>query len=484
MKLVKFLKPEFVVAFAAVVILTYVLMFRPIIGVADNGDFPRIMNSVGLSYIPTSYEDRYFGYVNREYKVGISVPFGGGYFSTELIPVTAAILLGRSLNAQGNFDIRYLGFIYSLVFIAAIALIVACVRKKWGAAGWIAAVLAVFIFMDTGYTAYFNSFYGEAVTLVFLLLTLGTGLYLAFSVKPRLWVLLLFFTGAAFFAGAKVQNAPAGILAILLGFRFIRLRHDALWRRTVVASMVVVVAVSILSYALVSREIKICNKYQTVFYGILKDSPDPSADLEELGLDTKLSVLAGTNYFMDQYPVDIRTVEFKKNIDANVNHLKIAMFYMRHPERLIGKLEVAANNGFKLVQGFGNYEKYPGITYKKTAKIFTIWSDFKLKLLPHSLLFLILFYGTCGFIIVMEYLRQRETGNYIVLELSALVWLTGIMQFVMPIIGDGEADLSKHLFMFNVCFDLMFFALTTYCLSRLAIVLKSVFSLVAKPSTT
>lgn len=32
--------------------------------------------------------------------------------------------------------------------------------------GWVTAGIAIFIFGDTGYTAYFNSFYGESVVMI------------------------------------------------------------------------------------------------------------------------------------------------------------------------------------------------------------------------------------------------------------------------------------------------------------------------------
>jgi hypothetical protein len=41
------------------------------------------------------------------------------------------------------------------------------------------------------------------------------------------------------------------------------------------------------------------------------------------------------------------------------------------------------------------------------------------------------------------------------LETMAAVALAGVFSFVIPVLGDGEADLGKHLFMFNVCFDMM-----------------------------
>ncbi len=465
MRKVKYLTPEIAAAGAAIFILFYVLMLRPVVGVADNGDFPRIMGSTGLKYIPVSYEERYFGFVNREYSLGLPIPFGGGYFSTEIFIVALAVFLSQSVASTGIFDIRYLSFMYSVVFAAAIFLGVGAVRRKWRGAGWLSALLFVFIFTDIGYIAYFNSLYGEAVTLVFLLLMAGTGLFLVLDEKPRLWTLILFFAGAAFFSGAKVQNSPAGLLAILLGLRFLKLRKDVLWRRTIIGLSAAVIGVSLLSYFTISPDIKICNKYQTVFYGILKDSPDPAGDLRELGLDPKYAVLAGTNYFMAEYPIDIRTPAFKKELDTGVNHIKIAAFYLKHPDRLVKKLETAAYNGFKLKQGFGNYEKYPGITYKKTADILSIWSDFKLKLLPHTLPFVGVFFGLFILVLIYRYRKNKDPQARLLAEILAFISLTGIMQFVMPIIGDGEADLSKHLFLFNVSFDLMFITAATYCMT-------------------
>lgn len=36
-----------------------------------------------------------------------------------------------------------------------------------------------------------------------------------------------------------------------------------------------------------------------------------------------------------------------------------------------------------------------------------------------------------------------------------LLGLIGIFSFLVPILGDGRADIGKHLFLFNVCFDMM-----------------------------
>lgn len=467
-------KSEYAAAGIVLGILCCILFFRPITGVADNGDFARIMNSTGLQYITDSSNERYFGYVNRLYKTGLIVPFGGGYFSTELPVVLLAVFASRTLLNADLFDIRFLAAIYILIFTAAVFLAVRCIRKRSGFSGAVAAIALIFIFCDTGYISYFNSLYGEPVSLVFLLLLAASALVLASEEKPQTWALVLFGIGAVIFAGAKIQNSPSGLLAALLLVRSARLRRDILWKRVSLLMAVSVITVSALCYAGVSNDIKICNKYQTVFYGVLRGSPDPERDLGELGIDPSLAVLAGTNYFMQEYPVDIRTSEFREMLSEKVNHLNILSFYLRHPSRLLQKLEYAAANGFKLNQGFGNFEKYPGIEYKQATNVFNFWSSFKQNVLPHSLLFIAAVYLAALLAVTYEYIRRRSTAARFNAEAVLFIILTGIMQFILPIIGDGDADLSKHLYLFNVSFDFLITAGLIYISAKAAEAVKYV----------
>ena len=461
-------KLEYAAAGMVLGILCCILFIRPITGVADNGDFARIMNSTGLHYISDSSSDKYFGYVNRLYKTSFILPFGGGYFSTELPIVLLAVFISRTLLNTELFDIRFLAAIYTLIFTGAVFLAVGCIRKRSGFSGAVAALALIFVFCDTGYISYFNSLYGEPVSSVFLLVLSGSVLFLVSRDKPPVWGLVLFGISAVIFAGAKIQNSPAGILAALLLVRVAGLRKDVLWIKASLLLAASVIVVSALCYFGVSDDIKICNKYQTVFYGILKGSDDPERDLGELGIDPSLAVLAGTNYFMQEYPVDIRTPEFKEMLSTKVNHFNILAFYLRHPGRLLRKLEYAAGNGFKLNQGFGNFEKYTGVEYKQVTGVFNFWGRFKQNVLPHTLLFIAVVYLAALLVIIHEYIRNRGKTARFTAEFTGFILLTGVTQFVLPIIGDGDADLSKHLYLFNVSFDLLAVAGLIYLSAKLA----------------
>lgn len=57
----KFWKPEYLVSLAGCGLIIYLLFVGPFIGVADNGDFLRMMNTIGLNYYDTaaSYTDQF-----------------------------------------------------------------------------------------------------------------------------------------------------------------------------------------------------------------------------------------------------------------------------------------------------------------------------------------------------------------------------------------------------------------------------------------
>jgi hypothetical protein len=167
-------------------------------------------------------------------------------------------------------------------------------------------------------------------------------------------------------------------------------------------------------------------------------------------------VLAGTDFFMEKYPVNIKDPAFLNELTAKVSPVKVALFYIKHPARFLGKLQFASENGYKLIQGYGNYEKADNVVFKKTVESFRCWNDFKLKALPHSLLFTGIFFGGFLLAVLVVYARTKTISGRLYLETFLLVEFIGITQFIIPIIGDGDADISRHLFLFNVCFDLMF----------------------------
>jgi hypothetical protein len=461
---------EVAAVFLAAIILFYILIIEPVIGVADNGDFYRMMKPAGLEYLSEEPYGKYFHYVNREYKMVESKISDYAYFSTGIILVKAARTVNTLLGQKKElFDIRFLSLLYICIFLISVYLLIKHGKKGNHLSDVLMTVLLIFVFTDIGYTAYFNSFYGEAVVFVFLLLALGAALSLTMQNKPKILSLAVFFISALFLSGAKAQYAPVGLLFALFSIRLIHLRKDLLWRRTNLVFALLLVAVSITTYISIPGEIKACNRYQTVFYGILKDSPHPEADLEELGLSPNLAFLAGTDYFMGQYPqnFNIKDPTFMNELREKINPVKVALFYLKHPGRYLKKLETTATNSFTLIHGYGNFEYQDSLKHGRYATSFNWWSSFKIKYLPHSLLFIALIYALYLSVLFIKHRLASDVRAKICLEFFMLLAVIGAVQFLIPILGDGEADLARHLFLFNPCLDMMMLSSTISLIQKL-----------------
>lgn len=450
----KWFNAENVFLLAAVCIAIPLLFAGTFIGVADNGDFLRIMGSIGLNYYAEEpYEDRFFGYAHARF--AYDAFFRGFYPSSQLILVVIARFIGKLFNS-GAFDIRVLGALYAILLITAGYILIKYNKTKWIIIGGLLAVLLLFIFFDVAYLAYFNSLFGEPVSLLALLLTVALGLMLVRQEKPSRRMLVLFFAAILFLVCAKTQNAPIGIGFALLGLRYSRLRGDKPWRRLALALSGLTVLVSVGMYAAAPKDFKDINIYQTVFYGILKDSPDVEGDLEELGLPARLSVLAGTNYFQSGTAIKQNDPSLKADFYDRISHVDVLWFYMKHPGRLIDKMEYAAENGFSIRPYYlGNYEKAEGKPSGALSYAYSGWSEFKRHHLPNELWFIVLFFALYFMASVWEWIRQSNLNSRIAAELFVLLGLTGIFSFLIPIVGDGQADMGKHLFLFNVVFDMM-----------------------------
>ncbi len=474
----KIFKLELLAVLIVAAFLICVLMLRPIVGVADNGDFERIMSTTGLSYLKNDYDERYFNFVNREFFMTAPFKQGVGYFSTEVPLVFIAKIISRIVFFnRGIFDIRFLALLYCCLFLVFIYITTKYNKRNIPAINYISVILTIVVFTDLGYISYFNSLYGEALSFTALLLMTALAVYISKSDNPPNLALIGFFVSAILLIGAKVQYAPIGLVLAVFSLLLLRIKNSGKWRKTIAVCATLLVMTSVLSYFSIPGVMRVCNKYQSVFYGVLKDSESPESDLEELGLSKEYADLSGTNFFMEEYPINIKEPVFLKEINSSVSPFKVGLFYLRHPKRYIEKLEITAVKAFNLIQGFGNYEKTKGYEIRKEVSYFRVWNDFKVKVLPHSLWFVLLFFISYAIILSVQYIKAQKAGEKLYFGTFILIMLIGIIQFIVPVICDGEADLSKHLFLFNVCFDIMFIYMIIWLMERAVALGKRVLNL-------
>ncbi len=447
-------------------IVMFQLMSPPMLGIANNGDFERMMKWGGLEYVTQDHDEKYFNWINREFRIANSPwrPWSG-FGSTEAILVKLSVIIGDWLLPGARFDLTILGGCHLLAFLAAFLLLM----RGWQAVTGVSPLFLLpgflLIFCDLGYTVYFNSFYSEASSLIFLIAMAGAGLLLTAEQSKRTKTLMVFCLCAGLFIGAKPQNFLLIPPLLLFCMRLFFLSREGLWRVTLVAFAVVLIAAAT-ALNIIAPWYTNNGKYQSTFYGILKDSRDPARDLEELGLDPGLAVLANTTTFHSNLPIDIRSREFHEKFYERINHLKVVEFYLTHPSRFLEKLRLTARWGFTLRAGYGNYEKATGKPPGAEADRWSAWSSFKGGVLPKSVWLLSGYFALLLALLVKDMSSVERGTGQLAREFCLLLWLMMLLAFVTPIIGDGESDFIKHLFLFNAFFDLSVLFLSGLALGR------------------
>lgn len=429
-----------------------------LIGIANSGDFERVMSWGGVTYMTDVYTEKYFSWVVPTFKYYFWPPLSfGWYFSSEGLFVKAAATIAWFTN-WNTFDLRWIGAVHLAAYAAALALLFRGWRAATGSSGlWLLPALAL-VLGDVGYLVYFHSFYSEPAAIIFLVATVGLGLQLAATAPADVTEKLLnrFFLALALFMTAKTQNltlaAPIMAYAGWLWWR----NPQAAWRPRVAKLGAGLVLLAIFQYGLNPPHMTEANKFATVFNGILKDSPDVKADLVALGLPPGFAPLAGHDIFWaDRVPFHVHGAAFRKTFFGTHSHRKVVDFYMRHPDRFLTKLQVTASHSYTLRPGYlGNFPHSQGVAEGAKSDRWATWSRFKEDQLPHTLPFSLgvgfVAATGLGLAAVLDRGRLRRGPATFLL---ALVGMAAIA-FVTPIIGDGESDMDKHMFLYNMLFDL------------------------------
>ena len=114
--------PERILFLVIAGLLFFQLLIPPIVGLADNGDYARVLQPVGLESTAEGYAERYGSYVNRKYR---TIPRTGKHpmYSSELLLAATAVQFDRLITADDEFDLAVLGAVHLAGYLIGIYLI-------------------------------------------------------------------------------------------------------------------------------------------------------------------------------------------------------------------------------------------------------------------------------------------------------------------------------------------------------------------------
>lgn len=476
-------KCKYFLLFVLLVMLGSIILFFPdTVGVADNSDYYRVLQPLGLTSdksLKYFYFQEKYDYVKEfdnllEHIVFIINPGVGNitaYESTQFLFLKTAQLINGILcylkdKTIATFDIKVLGVLLLLIHCAAVVMIWKNIRSKHKWWNVIFLLVLILIYFDVGYLAYYNSFFGEAINLVGFLLWFSSVLYLIKKEKTgySYSMLLLYFISFIILVGAKAANVPLAVFVVIFSLLLLFKEKKAGKRLLILAGVVFLSAASIYYYMAIPKWIHNVTRYHTVFYGILKGSEEPEKDLEFLGIDKKYAVLADTNAYGNHGEYEIDSDEFSKDVYEKAGTFNILRYYITHPSRLLEKMDISAEASLSLRPPYlGNYTKEASEEIVKHCTKFSMWENIRKSFTGFALPTIIavfLIYICLALHKLWEYKNKYVLKEYY-LDISARVMLLlfAAAQFIIPVVGNGEADLAKHMFLFNVFFDMMLFVM-------------------------
>ena len=434
---------------AAAAILGHQIFVPPVVGLADNGDFARVMDPTGISYRGPA-DEYYFRYLALRYASG--APRSRGHYSSEIPIAAAARVEAAAFLPRGVFDIRSLGAIHLVLLLGAFALLLVGSRPWGTAARVLFAVSLVFLFTDAAYATLLNSFYTSTATLLFLLLTAGITACLASG--QRSWELRAGFWVAAFaLVLSKPQEIVLAPLLALLGVLLAREMRGSARPRSAVWLGAGLCLAAILMYRTTPVILKSVALYDNVFLEVVTNSPDPRSDLRELGLPEDCVRYAGIFPFSKESPLWNR--EFQQQFLRTVGYRRLARFYVRHPERLAGRLVRAASRATSLRPlQLGNFSPESGRKPYEQSLAFAVWSRWKAGLSQDAPRLLSLFW-LANFVGAFWAWRRSRGAQARCFALSLLVLaLMATAEFGVSALADSLGDVERHLLTFNAMTDL------------------------------
>lgn len=430
----------------------FLLLAPHVVGMADNGDFMRVIRREGLYYVPAAPGDsEFFDYFHTRYaQKQYFNEERSGIFTSQTLPIRLSIALNNFFHPDRAFyDIRFYGGLHILVFALAVYLLTAYLTLGMApsVSAYLIALLVVLVFGDLAYTAYFNSFYAEGMVTVTFLCAMACALLLGKTQQGRWPLAILFVLSSILLITAKQQNAPQGILmGLLIGLLPLAIRRRKKAFSSLCAGACALLCLTgVASYLLIPQSFVYINAYHAMTRGLLPSSPDPEEVLDDFGIDPQYALLNKTIYFERYPPIRVDSEVLTEDFYSRYSFVSISAYYLTHPGQFYRLLDLAAKDAYSTRPGYtGNYEVTAGRPPGAQSRQFHLVSELKYSLAPRTAGFMLLWSAAA---IVLS---RKDRGRTLVITVCVL---TGLSQIAISLITAGDADLGKHVFLYNLAFD-------------------------------
>lgn len=445
-RLFKFLQLGLVVLFIGV------YFFQTNTGLADNGDFMRMAGwfssgPIGFkqSWPPAGtpeFDLRFYHYWLPYWK--LDFPLKGHYFSSVILLWYPGIVIHPVLFTSPVLYLPIMSVFPKALTLVFLWLTLTFIGKyskvKTIPALTIAGPLTLLL-TTTDVAAYFNSFYQETASLVFLLFVLTSVVY--FQPRSGRLGFIFSFSSVLLLATAKISNFYWPFLAFPFLFPLDKTHRNP--ARLILLLVVFTLLPFGASWYLSGNPYrKLTTSYHSIYDGLLLMSDHPVDLLEKIGLPGSESCI-GEDAFT--------TVgsECFTRLKKELSYTKTLQIMMLEPKLLFTGFQWMAGKMQNLSLPYlGKYAIDDPLV--RNERILNFWSKLKYNFFPKGntlivvlLVFHLLFIGTL--------LRAQDLFIRSLAKIGLLTSIACASEIFVALIGDGLREPEKHLFLANIVFD-------------------------------
>lgn len=433
--------------------LAYQLLLPPVAGIADNGDFGRLISMFGLDHASTAYQTRYFNYVDLEYHF-VEAPHYRELLtslrSSELIPIAIAVAGNHLLSKTGGFDIRAIGLVHAAAFLLLVFWLWPLLPQSPPWRSWLIGLAGLTIFLDVAYLSYFNSFYGEPACYLTLLGLTAVCVRSAFARRLDFRGTTLLVLLAAAFVTAKAQtNISAPLVALLVALWILWFYRGPRLRVAACAALLVLIAAGLAYWRYPVQHRKV-NLFSSIYGGIIFESRNRAADFAALGLEPSLESYLGANVW--DPAVGLEGPYLAEHFFARTSYARVVWFYISHPDRFARNASAAIAASYHLRDGLGlgQLEHQAGILPDAKNRALRLWSSLRAALGVFPFLATLLIVAVFGATLI-------ATASWPLRTLQIFLALLAVSQFLTAVMGEGPGNMEKHLFLCDLAVDILLF---------------------------
>lgn len=364
------------------IVFIWQIFIPPALSVANDNDFQKLAGRYCLGNDPRT-GPVLFDYTSLRWHFSPQACIRWPQRTVAEVPFVVAMGLNRLFTSKSWFDMRWMGAVYGVLFLAGFIWMQHALSFTRPATSFAVQAAYLLVVCNAVYIPWFNTFYFDALT--FACLTGAIAGLCLLALRPRASAITILFTGfwLAMVAGSKSQHAAIALVCLPLFWLPSPKRGPGpVWPR--VASTFLVVGGAILSLGTIPGSYRGMAPFNVLFYRILPSVADPAHYLAETRIPPFWSRYIGQHTFMPGSALEKEAAQEK--FATWFGPTDLIEFYARHPSLAWHIAEInlteASYDRVRMKTGnlehrLGNYEKSVGKPPQALSHFLGVWPAIK-----------------------------------------------------------------------------------------------------------